>query len=69
MTDLLLTIAIQGTSRPHLSLETRFEADDDGRYQDIDLAMALRGDSRGKFVEADVKKAVRSLKMPDRMRL
>lgn len=37
--------------------------------EDYDLAAALRGDGRGKFVEAEVRKAVRSLKPVDRMRL
>ncbi|TDL19065.1 hypothetical protein BD410DRAFT_752507 [Rickenella mellea] len=36
---------------------------------DVDLASALRGSGRGRFVESEVRKAVRSLKLPDRMRL
>lgn len=35
----------------------------------VDLAKALRGDGKGNFSETEVKKAVRSLKLPDRMRL
>jgi len=36
---------------------------------DFDLARALRGDGRGTFNETEVRKALRSLKMADRMRL
>lgn len=36
---------------------------------DVDLASALRGDGKGNFNEAEVRKAVRALKLPDRMRL
>lgn len=35
----------------------------------IDLGKALKGDGKGNFNEGEVRKAVRSLKMPDRMRL
>lgn len=35
----------------------------------IDLAAALRGDGNGVFNETEVKKAIRSLKLRDRMRL
>ena len=37
--------------------------------EEYDLAAALRGDGRGIFVESEVRKAVRSLKPLDRMRL
>lgn len=36
---------------------------------DADLAVALRGDGKGNFNETEVRKAVRSLKLHDRMRL
>ncbi|EJD07855.1 uncharacterized protein FOMMEDRAFT_73579 [Fomitiporia mediterranea MF3/22] len=36
---------------------------------DLDLASVLRGDGRGKFNEIEVRKAVKMLKMPDRVRL
>ena len=36
---------------------------------DIDLATALRGDGKGNFNESEVRKAVRALKLQDRMRL
>jgi pyrimidine and pyridine-specific 5'-nucleotidase len=52
--------------RERLSLATR-GAEDDGA--DWDVARALRGDGRGNFNDADVRKAVRGLKMADRMRL
>ena len=35
----------------------------------MDIARALRGDGRGVFNETEVRRAVRSLKLPDRMRL
>lgn len=37
--------------------------------EEYDLAAALRGDGRGVFVESEVRKAVRSLKPRDRLRL
>ncbi|KAH7100036.1 hypothetical protein BKA62DRAFT_673090 [Auriculariales sp. MPI-PUGE-AT-0066] len=58
---------------PQLTLDTHFASNNNARdesfYQDVDLAMAIRGDGRGNFNETEVKKAVRSLKQPDRMRL
>lgn len=36
---------------------------------DVDLATALRGDGKGNFNESEVRKAVRALKLQDRMRL
>ena len=36
---------------------------------DVDLAVALRGDGKGNFNETAVRKAVRALKLQDRMRL
>ena len=60
------------TPRPQLTLDTHFRNSaptEDSTYQDVDLAMALRGDGRGNFNETEVKKAVRSLRQPDRMRL
>lgn len=42
---------------------------DDDRGVDWDLARALRGDGKGNFNEAEVRRAVRGLKMADRMRL
>lgn len=36
---------------------------------DVDLAAALRGDGKGNFNDGEVRKAVRSLKLVDRMRL
>lgn len=62
-------IIVQDTPRPALTLDTHWRAADEGAYQDVDLAAALRGDGRGVFNEAEVRKAVRSLKQPDRMRL
>ncbi|EJD41852.1 hypothetical protein AURDEDRAFT_115296 [Auricularia subglabra TFB-10046 SS5] len=58
--------------RPQLTLDMGFSSGnvaDEALYQDIDLALALRGDGRGIFNESEVRKAVRSLKQPDRMRL
>lgn len=43
--------------------ETRAQDDD------IDLATALRGDGKGGFDEVAVRKAVKALKIPDRVRL
>ena len=42
-----------------------------GRDEDVtvDLAKALKGDGKGVFNETEVKKAVRALKLQDRMRL
>ncbi|KZV83567.1 hypothetical protein EXIGLDRAFT_777445 [Exidia glandulosa HHB12029] len=56
-------------SRPSLTLDTFTSTHDESIYQDIDLAAALRGDGRGIFNENEVRKAVRALKQPDRMRL
>ena len=44
---------------------SQFRLEDDA----VDLAKALRGDGKGNFSETDVKKAVRGLKLPDRLRL
>lgn len=51
--------------RERLSQVTRAEDDS----ADWDVARALRGDGRGNFNDADVRKAVRGLRMADRMRL
>lgn len=37
--------------------------------ENVDLASALRGDGYGNFDEVEVRKAVKALKMPDRVRL
>lgn len=37
--------------------------------EDVDLAAALRGDGYGNFNEVEVRKAVKALKMPDRVKL
>jgi len=37
--------------------------------ESMDIARALRGDGRGVFHETEVRRAVRSLNLPDRMRL
>ncbi|KAF8532363.1 WD40-repeat-containing domain protein [Gautieria morchelliformis] len=52
--------------RERLTIATR-RADDDSA--DWDVARALRGDGRGNFNDAEVRKAVRGLRMGDRMRL
>jgi pyrimidine and pyridine-specific 5'-nucleotidase len=52
--------------RESLTIATRRPDDDTA---DWDVARALRGDGRGNFNDADVRKAVRGLRMGDRMRL
>ena len=52
--------------RERLSIATRHPDDDSA---DWDVARALRGDGRGNFNDTDVRKAVRGLRMGDRMRL
>jgi pyrimidine and pyridine-specific 5'-nucleotidase len=50
-------------------LITRNTARADNADGDWDLARAMRGDGKGNFNDGEVRKAVRGLKMADRMRL
>lgn len=53
--------------RLQMKAMTHTSAADQG--PDVDLAAALRGDGKGNFDETRVRKAVRALKLQDRMRL
>ena len=55
--------------RDRLQMKTLTQSSSAEKGSDVDLATALRGDRKGNFNESEVRKAVRALKLQDRMRL
>lgn len=55
--------------RDRLQMKAYTQTSSVAQEKDVDLAAALRGDGKGNFNETEVRKAVRALKLQDRMRL